>query len=277
MTTASSGLRPPALLALGCDIADRKAQQTTTDFDVADLAQNAVHRVALDVPSRAHMIGELERKAEDYLALAREWLEAHSDHPWQAKLSHQRQAWPADASQHAPSESDFSPPSGYFGHGVWRPRRGGLETTTMIEGWPSQWRISYRWPPEVQLKLWSFAVRPSARLLEIHEAEDWRQLTERYPVLVESRPLVEQPDVTLPAPLYLPDWSKVAKDWDGVRMTMGGILASAYVVQSVLDGYTLLNDQIADERTLWMNWVFEGVGDEEVPLPAAPFSSRTEE
>jgi hypothetical protein len=260
VTTLSPESPPPGLLALGSRIASGDAQWRETDFDVAELAQDARHTVAFDVMWRARQISELERKGEEYLGLARTWLGAHSDHPWQAKLSRQQQAWLADSHEKGLSEREFLPPSGYFGHGVWRPRHGGLETTTKIESWPSRWRISYGWPPTADLRLSTLVIHPDARVLEIREGDDWRRLTERYPLLVERTPFVEQPDVILPAPLYLPNWSDVATDWDGVRITMGGMLASALVVLPVLDGYTVLHDQIADERTLWMNRVFEPVG-----------------
>lgn len=215
--------------------------------------------MAFDVVGRARLIAELERSAEEYLALARAWLGAHSDHPWQAKPSRQ-QIWLADSREKAPLGGEFLPPSGYFGHGVWRPRHGGLETTTKIEGWPSRWRITYGWPVPADLCLWTVVIQDDARVLEIREPEDWRRLTERYPLLVEAMPFVEQPDLILPGPLYLPNWSEVARDWDGVRFTMGGMLACALVILQVLDGYTVLYDQIVDERTLWMNWVIESVG-----------------
>jgi hypothetical protein len=104
-------------------------------------------------------------------------------------------------------------------------------------------------------------------VLEIRLPGDWQRLTELNPCLVETSPLVEQPDVTLPAPLYLPDWSQVARDWDGVRVTMGGILETALVVLPVLDGYTVFNDQLADERTLWLHSVLTEAGPPETVLP----------
>jgi hypothetical protein len=258
-SSASRAHHPPALLALGSRIANGSAEWRTSDIEVAELAEDALHSVAFDVTGRAEVIRMLERKGADYLRLALAWLDEHSDHPWQAKLRRGHQAWLAAAEEDPCSEA-FVPPSGYFGNGVWRPRRGGLETTTMIEGWPSQWRVSYSAASDAQPQVRLGTVQAGARVIEVNTADDWRRVTVRYPQLVERMPLVEHEDVTLPAPLYLPDWSQVASDWDGVRMTMAGILASAFVVSPVLDGYTVFNDLIADERTLWVNAVVDPVG-----------------
>ena len=100
-------------------------------------------------------------------------------------------------------------------------------------------------------------VRPGARVFEIPEPDDWVRLVRTYPALVESEPVEESPEVYVPGPVYLPDWDEVADDWDGVRWTMFGKLRTLSVPWTVLDGYTILIDELVYEQTLWLRWVLD--------------------
>jgi hypothetical protein len=95
---------------------------------------------------------------------------------------------------------------------------------------------------------------------EVRSGDDLAALVRRYPALREGTPLEETPDWTVPAPLYLPDWELLARDWDGLRVTMGGKLRCVCLPLPVHDGYTILIDELGYEETLWLNWTLEPVG-----------------
>jgi hypothetical protein len=96
----------------------------------------------------------------------------------------------------------------------------------------------------------------AARVYEVNSADDWRDLVLAYPNRVESSPLKLSREVTIPVPLYMPKWEDVACDWDGVRFTMRGKLRALFVLQRVLDGYTILNEESGYEESLWLRWIF---------------------
>ncbi|RAQ94740.1 hypothetical protein A4R35_04275 [Thermogemmatispora tikiterensis] len=63
-----------------------------------------------------------------------------------------------------------------------------------------------------------------------------------------------------------PDWRAVARDWDGVHLSLGGFLSSEGVIWgSPEEGHAHLFGW-GTESTLWLHWAFEGVE----PLPDAP-------
>lgn len=97
-------------------------------------------------------------------------------------------------------------------------------------------------------------------MLEIDGPESWHAFAARYPARYDDGHLV-------------PDWGSVAQEWDGVHLTLGGMLTSEQV--------TLHSDAGASwhwawdaEQTAWLRWCF----DEAEPLPplaeppAAPFA-----
>src|SRR6266540_340732 len=109
---AQSTKHPPALLALGHYIATADAEWRRTDFEIAQLAQDALDDIAFDVAERDEKIRTLERKADEYLDLAYRWLQAQSNHPWEVKLIGQIQACMIASHEGTPSEARFFPPSG---------------------------------------------------------------------------------------------------------------------------------------------------------------------
>ena len=79
--------------------------------------------------------------------------------------------------------------------------------------------------PEYPLWQAELTVAPSARVFEVRSAEDWRALAVTHPVRkapdrVDSDPAGLRSDVA-------PDWVSVARDWDGVHLGFGGLLAAS--------------------------------------------------
>jgi hypothetical protein len=119
------------------------------------------------------------------------------------------------------------------------------------------------WFPDYPLKQARLSVSDDARVYEINRPEDWHRLAVRYGE-VDSYPgpnaqLLDTAGIDHgPAPT----WSAVAADWDGVHLTLAGMLTSIYVPVSIGDTTTTLWAW-EFERTLWLKPVFTAA----TPLP----------
>lgn len=97
-----------------------------------------------------------------------------------------------------------------------------------------------------------FSADPTATIYEVTGPEDWAALVERYPM-----------DSTgthdgewrywggVSEPWLLPDWNKIADDYAGIHVTIGGYLASSGKAMRVGDSYTMLAGWVPD-GTLWL-------------------------
>lgn len=120
-------------------------------------------------------------------------------------------------------------------------------------------RDDYEGEPSRPL-LWDADV-VGARIHEVHTPEDWR-------ALVELRPREHPSDIQLPwdrpgrprlrrrsrrtVRLYQPDWALVASRYDGVHVSLAGLLTSGYTLLPVADGFTYLAGWHPDV-TAWLN------------------------
>jgi hypothetical protein len=240
---------PPALLALGRFLATGIPAER--DAEAAQLAVMACSNVSLYVADRARAVAELEREAEAHLGRALPWIEQRRGHPWEADIRGREQLWLGREPDTPPSPTRFEQPDGYRGH-VLAPRRGGIWTTSPIEGLRSPWLDMLFRPSFV----WILRVRDDVRIYEVRSGGDWRQLVVTYPRLAVAEPIELTPEVTLPAPLYLVDWAAVARDWDAVRFTMSGKLHTVSVRFRVPGGYTILDEEVGAEETFWLRWSF---------------------
>ncbi|HEY1366099.1 MAG TPA: hypothetical protein VGF23_03260, partial [Gaiellaceae bacterium] len=205
--------------------------------------------VNLYVADRSREMAELEREAEAHLGRALPWLDRRrGHHPWEADVRGREQLW---VGGEPPSPALLEQPEGYR-RAALRPRRGGIWTTSPVEGLRTPWLDMLGKTGTV----WTLRVRDDARVYEVRSAEHWRQLVASYPRLAQTEPLELTPDVTLPAPLYLVDWAAAARDWDGVRFTMSGKLHTVSVPFRVVDGYTILDEEVGAEETFWLRWSF---------------------
>lgn len=106
-----------------------------------------------------------------------------------------------------------------------------------------------RWSGDV-VGCWALQVDPGARILEIHRADDWRQLCARYPHRGATPVDYERWGVTSPEAVA-PDWALVGCDWDAVHISMLGLLTAVGVPISVGAAGGVLED-IDSELTAWL-------------------------
>jgi hypothetical protein len=97
-----------------------------------------------------------------------------------------------------------------------------------------------------------FACDTATAIYEVNEPRDWGALVERYPM-----------DVTgthdgewrywggVRGPWLLPDWAKVADDYSGIHVTIGGYLSTSGRALAVGTGYTMLAGWVPD-GTVWL-------------------------
>jgi hypothetical protein len=138
---------------------------------------------------------------------------------------------------------------------------------------------------------WRLPVRPGARVLEIHRPDDWVSLVARYPA--SARP--NQECWELPGPNnplgglsalmavpgqraartsirrhLVPDWGRLAHDYDGVHLSWAGFLTSEGFVSDLDGGDVAMLRYWFSERTHWLNDVFgepEPLDSPAVPAP----------
>lgn len=126
---------------------------------------------------------------------------------------------------------------------------GGLFTSTFIGGSSAVLATLALGTGDYQvslpLTLYRLVASPSARIFEVTGPDDWHQLCIRYPAGGDDGRLV-------------PDWSRVAQDWDAVHLTFGGLLASEQVRVETREGWTQLWGWDF-EQTVWLRWCFTDV------------------
>lgn len=97
-------------------------------------------------------------------------------------------------------------------------------------------------PPYTRYRLRAAA---DARVFEVTGPADWHDLCTAFPAI--------EPDGKV-----VPDWSGVAREWDGVHLTLGGMLTASQVKISEGQRWTEHNAWDA-EQTLWFRNRFEAV------------------
>ena len=181
-------------------------------------------------------------------------LDAPATADWFANLDRKRQVWIARDGRPAELAS-FSADLRPFGAGITKPRRV-LWTSTSIGTCPSGWIFYLRWGEdrrEPPYHPWYLQVPFSARVYEIHGPQAWQTLSLTYPApssLAYAMPT--------PKDLIEPDWQAVAHDWDGVHLSLDGVLTAERVRWGQLSAQTHLFGW-AVESTAWLRWVFDRV------------------
>jgi hypothetical protein len=106
---------------------------------------------------------------------------------------------------------------------------------------------------ETEAAVWDVSVNPGARVAEVHGLADWSRLVEAYPLDVTwSRGEQWSPRLGWKGPWLLPDWDRVARDWDGVHVTADAYLQSRGQMSRVRGGATVLEGWDPD-TTYWLS------------------------
>jgi hypothetical protein len=244
---------PYALLAFGREVL-KQAVDVNDPRRFKETLRYAVFTTYFFNPDRDEVVEELSANEMAYRDAADQVLRhlrarRAESMPTQAWLDLGRQRVPPD---------EVQPATGYFGNAVWRPRTGGLWTSNLVDGAGTPWLDVFGRDAKA---IWALDPDPALeppRVFEVVAAESWRELVSRYPLEVEKEgttiggSVVELPE----APLYMPDWARVAEQWDGVHFTVEGKLRSLYVVSPIEDGFTIVQGEEAFDETLWLRWVF---------------------
>ncbi len=208
----------------------------------------------------------LESEAGNHEAFLREILAQPSVSWWFEPVDRERQVWvsrdgspPSEDSLVTPSE----PPTHWERYAL-KPA-GWLFTSTQIgdispmavaiDFGVGDLQPAYEGPPYA---VWMMNVDESARIFEIHGPNDWHRLCVEYPAEGNSgRHAGNEPDFSRDAGRLVPDWSKVARDWDAIHLSFGGYLTSEQVRVESEHGWTY-HWAWGHEGTLWLRWMFNG-------------------
>lgn len=111
----------------------------------------------------------------------------------------------------------------------------------------------------------SWPVRPAgaARVLELARPDDWAALVRRYPLDVSRT--AKRGDwwrtTGRDGTWLMPDWPRVAADWDAVHLTVAGYLAAAGCALDLGDGSATVLGGWAPDATFWLNDLLEFAGE----------------
>ena len=154
---------------------------------------------------------------------------------------------------------------------------GGLYTSTLLDGMTSLFAevddrttdlaIHFQHP----IACWKMRARGDVRVYEINGPMDWHALCLRYPArgiagppheteLHRLSPLTRlDADAPIDEDSFLTlDWAAAMNDWDGVHLTLGGLLTADKVRVASAAGWTMFRFWNI-EQTLWLRWAFDGV------------------
>ena len=117
------------------------------------------------------------------------------------------------------------------------------QTSTLRDGSTSEWTAFVLGAGDhlcaFPLAAWRVWVEQDVRVWEINHPADWHSLCTEYPGKASDGRLV-------------PDWQKVARDWDGVHLTLGGMLSCEQAGYDQDAEWSMLQFWHS-EQTHWLN------------------------
>lgn len=139
---------------------------------------------------------------------------------------------------------------------------------------PQLWSTTQTWPDGTPIGLWlveddfgqeeararGLSVRSDVRILEIDSPEDWAELCRRHSIDVTyQRHCVWREATGREGHWVIPDWSAVAQDFDGVRVSLAGYLRTAGTIIDIDRESASLLAGWNPGQTFWLNDVVTGV------------------
>lgn len=223
-------------------------QEATEPVAAAFLAALAIEEVTPWFGGHDHVVAMALAEGPRLLPLAHDLLAEPAAAAWFAPLDRRAQQWVAPRDEGASIPTPARPQGPLSGWERYAQKaEWGLWTSTELdqEGAMTSFLASVAFgvadlghsfaPPLVACRL---AVAPAARVFEVAGPRDWHRLCTRYAADGEDGRLVS-------------DWAAVAGDWDGVHLTLGGVLASEQVRVESEAGWSEHWAWDA-EQTLWL-------------------------
>ena len=216
------------------------------------LAAGAVEKLDWWGADHAETVADALEHGERLRILARTVLEHPSTAWWFASLDREHQVWishdngpPNSASWQRPN----SPPDSWERYAQ-KPRTRQYQYTSTMVGDDTSLFVAVDYGVgdfnlwSRPFECWELLVPNDVQVFEIHGPADWNRLCVRY----RARGQTDGP----PDPEWLvPDWGAAAEDWDGVHLSLGGLLTAEQVGYQSEDGISMLNFWQV-ERTSWL-------------------------
>ena len=209
------------------------------------LAAESVNTVERFLPDHERVVAEMLGLAPLIRPLVEATLEHAGTAWWYEPLAPDRQVWIAHEGK-PPDPSGWrqpnSPPSRWERYAQ---KPSGLQyTTTLYAGRASQLfayenRSGDHWPQSWPLQCWLMRMPYDVKVYEVNGPEDWHRLCVAYPEQGSK-------DDRL-----VPDWGAVAVDWDGVHLSLGGLLSGEQSRYESPEGWSMHWAWHA-ETTFWL-------------------------
>jgi hypothetical protein len=242
---AETLMRSPLGVLATVRATDEAASGSLTEERLYELVIGCVVDLTVHAPDYPERARALMRLAPSLRRKAHQLLAMPSAASWYRDLDRADQVWISPGEYPPPGPGDFHPDLRPF-RAEPKPLRS-LWTSSTIGHYPSGW-IPYlltgedgRSPP---YQPWRLTVTRTARVYEICGPLDWHALCTAYPAYQHNR-------------LLEPDWHAVARDWDGVHLTVGGLLAAEGVPFGGPGHWSKLSGWNS-ESTVWLRWAFDG-------------------
>ena len=197
---------------------------------------------------------------------------------WWAELNREAQWW-TGASIHAPSvPGDLEPKTGgpLTDHERYSlmPERGFLTSSAFGDITSHLAYLSWGsgdFPINNPIPCRRYPVSAQARVFEVHGPDDWH-------ALVAAHPASERGPARNGVPgdredQVVPDWASVAKAWDSVHLSFGGLLTTRFVWIEGHPGPTR-NWSWEIEGTWWLRWCFDAMEDDPPTAQIPPRDNR---
>jgi hypothetical protein len=114
---------------------------------------------------------------------------------------------------------------------------------------------------KANVQVWKVTIPMDANIYEVHTPQDWIHLVERFPKLRTNPDTANWLRWTgCSGPWLVPDWKAVAEQFDGVHVSIGGHLSTAYTAWPIGDHFTILSGWHPDS-TFWIGRSPQVVGE----------------
>lgn len=240
-----------------------RQETSLTDDELMERAFEARQIGSVYRGDYAENLAFLRSRASTYDAMAEDVAARMGQ--WWDPLNRALQVW-AHPTSAAPTASDLVTELTQFSVETPKPRRA-LWTCTVVPRIVTPW-IKHGERPLQTAHTWLLTVSAQARVFEVASPEDWWELAHSYPARTPGfkyamMPLPSHPGVLTSdrSSRYArvdPDWEALANDWDGVHVSMAGVMTAEDVtferdsVVTELRGWDV-------ESTVWLRWVFDSV------------------